>query len=318
MWYEIVFWILCGILGVAALFLLICLGCFLKVFYSPKRKPLGEGEYEYPPGDVYVPFYPQMKDWMERLRKLPHEDVSVTSFDGLTLRGAYYEYAPNSPVELLFHGYQGTAERDLSGAIDRCAALGRSMLIVNQRGSGPSDGRVITFGVKEKKDCLTWIDFAVKKFGKDRTLMIGGVSMGATTVLLASEETLPENVVSVMADCGFSSAKEIIKKVVREMGLPADMVYPFIRFGGIIFGGFDPNDSCPIESVKRAKTPVIFLHGDADDYVPYQMSVDMYAACNAPKKKLITLHGAGHGLAYPNNPDEYVEGLREFQEECGF
>ena len=102
------------------------------------------------------------------------------------------------------------------------------------------------------------------------------------------------------------------------MGLPADMVYPFIRFGGIIFGGFDPNDSCPIESVKRAKTPVIFLHGDADDYVPYQMSVDMYAACNAPRKKLVTLAGAGHGLAYPNNPDEYVEGLREFQEECGF
>ena len=51
MWYEIVFWILCGILGVAALFLLICLGCFLKVFYSPKRKPLGEA--------VRKPFKPE-------------------------------------------------------------------------------------------------------------------------------------------------------------------------------------------------------------------------------------------------------------------
>ena len=318
MWYDYLFIALYILAGLAVLFLLACFLCFLKIFYSPKRKTLKDGEYDYPPGDVYVPFYPQMKSWMEKLRSMPHEEVSVTSFDGLTLRGAYYEYAPDAPVELLFHGYQGTAERDLSGAIDRCFALQRSMLIINQRASGNSDGRVITFGIKERKDCMTWVDFAVKKFGADRTLMIGGVSMGGSTVLMASMEQFPKNVVSVMADCPFSSAKDIIKKVVKDMGLPADMVYPFIKIGAKIFGGFDLDETSPMQAVQHSTLPVIFLHGDADDFVPYQMSVDMYAACNAPKKKLVTLHGAGHGLAYPNNPDEYVEGLRQFQEECGF
>ena len=316
-WYEIVLLISGIVVGIALLAVLLALICFLKVFYSPKRKPLGEDEYHFPPGKVYEPYYEELLAWMRDLRTRPHEDVSIASFDGLTLRGKYYEYAPDAPVELLFHGYQGYAERDLSAAVERCAALGRSALLIDQRGSGSSDGSVITFGILERKDCLAWIDFATQKFGKERKLFIGGVSMGAATVMMAAGEELPENVVCVMADCGYSSAKKIIKKVVREMHLPADMVYPFIRLGAKLFGKFDLEETSPIEAVKRAKKPLILLHGDEDDFVPFSMSEEVFAVCPTPKK-LARIAGAGHGLAYPKDKDGYVNALREFQEECGF
>ncbi len=316
-WYEIIL-LISGILaGIVLLLLLFAWICFLIVFYSPKRKPLKEGEFDFPPGKVYEPYYEEMLAWMKDLRARPHEDVSITSFDGLTLRGKYYEYAPDAPVELLFHGYQGHAERDLSAAVERCAALGRSALLIDQRGSGTSDGKVITFGILERKDCLAWVDFATKKFGKDKKLFIGGVSMGAATVMMAAGEELPDNVVCVMADCGYSSAKEIIKKVVREMRLPADLVYPFIRLGAKLFGKFNLEETSPIEAIQRAKKPLILLHGDEDDFVPFQMSADVFAVCPT-QKKLVPIQGAGHGLAYPKDKDGYVNALREFQEECGF
>ena len=316
-WYEIVGLLIGIAAGVGFVTIFMALFCFLKVFYSPKRKPLKDNEFNYPPGKEYEPFYEQMTVWMKDIRSRPQEAVSVTSFDGLTLRGVYYEYSPDSPVELLFHGYQGTAERDLSGGVERCFALGRSVVLIDHRGSGKSDGHVLTFGAKERKDCLTWIDFATQKFGKERPLIIGGISMGAATVLLAAGEELPENVVCVMADCGYSSAEEIIKKVVREMRLPADMVYPFIKLGAKLFGKFNIDEASPIEAVKHSKTPIVFLHGDADTYVPYEMSARMYEAC-ASKKKLVPIHGAGHGLAFPVDKQAYIQGLKDFQDECGF
>lgn len=316
-WYEIVGMLVGIAVGIGCLVILVSLFCFLKVFYSPTRKPLKDDEFEYPPGKVYEPFYEQMTEWMKDLRSRPHEVVSVTSYDGLTLRGAYYEYAPDAIVEILFHGYQGTSERDLSGAIERCFALGRSVLLADHRGSGKSDGHVLTFGAKERKDCQTWVEFATQKFGKERPLVVGGISMGGATVLLAAGDGLPDNVVCVMADCSYSSAREVIKKVVHEMRLPADMVYPFIKLGAKIFGGFNLDEAAPLEAVKHSKTPIVFIHGEADDYVPYEMSVRMHEACNSPKK-LVSIHDAGHGLAFPVNKQAYIQGLKDFQDECGF
>jgi pimeloyl-ACP methyl ester carboxylesterase len=248
---------------------------------------------------------------------MPHEKVEIKSYDGLTLRGSYYEYAPDATVELLFHGYRGNAERDLCGGIERCFALGRSVIIIDQRGGGKSDGHVITFGNREHRDCLAWIDYATKRFGKDRKLVIGGVSMGAATVMMAAGTDLPDNVVCVMADCGYSSTKEIIIKVIKQIKLPVFPFYHLIRLGGILWGGFDIEKNSPMEAVKRTRVPVVFIHGDTDNFVPYDMSVRLYEAC-VSKKKMVTIHGAGHGLAFPMDRQGYVDALREFEQECGF
>lgn len=285
------------------------------VFKMPKRKALGEREYDLPPGDIYEPFYPQMKNWVDSIRSMDRERVAITSFDGLKLRGYYYEYSPDSPLELIFHGYGGNAERDLSGGVERCFALGRSVILIDQRGAGESEGRICSFGINERRDCLAWIEFANQKFGNKRPIIIGGISMGAATVMMASGENLPDNVVCVMADCGYSSQEKIIKKVVREMKLSPNLIYPFIKLGAKLFGGFNLEETSPVEAVARSKTPTVFIHGDKDDFVPFDMSVECFNACKA-KKKIVTIEGAGHGLAFPVNREKYVESLRDFEDEA--
>lgn len=303
--------------AVVLIALLTSLICFLKVFYSPRRKVYGPGEYDLPPGREYEPYYPQIRGWIDEIRARDDRvDLSIKSFDGLVLRGYYYEYSENSPIELLFHGYGGNSERDLSAGVRRCAALGRSCVLIDQRAAGRSDGNVISFGINERRDCLAWINYVKERY-PNRPIIIGGISMGAATVMLASGLELPDEVVCVMADCGFSSAKMIIKKVVTEMHLPADLLYPFIKLGARIYGGFDLEADSPIEAVSRSGTPTVFIHGDADGFVPHAMSEELFGACKA-QKDLVTIEGAEHGLAYPKNPEKYVESLREFEKRCGF
>ena len=93
------------------------------------------------------------------------------------------------------------------------------------------------------------------------------------------------------------------------------IIYPFIKLGAKLYGGFDIEETSPIEAVARSKTPTIFIHGDVDSFVPHSMSVECFNAC-ASTKKIVTIEGAGHGLAFPVNPTKYVESLREFQEEA--
>ena len=306
-----------AVLFVAIIVLLASYICFRMVFLLKPSKVCKKGEYDLPPGEIYEAYYPQMRKWIDSIREMNRESVEITSFDGLKLRGYYYEYSPTSPLELIFHGYGGNSERDLSGGVERCFALGRSVILIDQRGAGRSKGKICSFGVNERKDCLEWINFATKKFGKDRPIIIGGVSMGAATVMMASGEDLPSNVVCVMADCGYSSQKEIISKVVREMKLPPSIIYPFIKLGAKIYGGFNLEETSPIEAVARSKTPIVFIHGDKDDFVPHSMSVDCFNATKA-QKKMVTIEGAGHGLAYPVGPKKYVESLHDFEVECNF
>ena len=227
-----------GILGgILFLVLLTSYVCFLLTFYAPKKK-LKE-EFELPPGKIYEPYRETMMNWNRETRQLPCKEVSITSFDGLTLYGKYYEFSSDAPIELMFHGYRGSAERDLCGGVQRCFALGRSCLLVDQRTSGKSGGRVITFGVKESRDCLKWIDYIIENINKDAKIIITGISMGAATVTIAAGEKLPKNVIAALADCGYTSAKSIIKKVIKDLKLPPNIMYPFVKFGARIYGGFD-------------------------------------------------------------------------------
>lgn len=307
-----VVWIVLGVVIVLALMIvLISYLCFRMAFYSPDRPAVPSDAIDTPEGAAYEEFRQDMEKWARDLRAMPHEEMSITSFDGLTLRGKFYEYAPNAPIELMFHGYRGTAERDLSGGVVRCFQLGRSALLVDQRGCSDSEGNVISFGINEHRDCLAWLDFAIQRFGKDVKIILTGISMGASTVLMVSDKDLPPNVLGILADCGFSSAKDIIKKVIRQMGLPADVGYPFVKLGAKLFGHFDLEACSAVEAVKNATVPVIFFHGDGDDYVPCEMSRINYEACTA-KKKLVIIPRAGHGLSYPVAPDIYLNALREF------
>ena len=295
--------------GVGIVVLAIAYVCYRMAFYVPPRKA-GEQTKPLPLGEIYAPYLSQMKLWKEEMDNLPHEQLQVTSFDGLTLYGNFYEYAPGAPIELMFHGYRGSAQRDLCGGVQRCFALERSALVVDQRCCGRSEGKTITFGICERRDCMTWLKLMEEKF-PDRKFILCGISMGASTVMMMADEELPSNVVGILADCGYSSARAIIQKVIKDMHLPPKLSYPFVKLGARVFGGFDLEEKTPLAALKNSRLPVIFFHGQGDDFVPCDMSREAYDACTS-RKQLVTVPGAGHGLAYLSDPDTYLKELRAF------
>ncbi len=305
----ILFWIISGICFVVAIILTISYICFRMAFFVNRKNQIRG--FSLPVGKIYEEHSDIMRSWAEEVKNMPYEQFYITSFDGLKLSGKYYEYSKGAPIELMFHGYRGSAERDLCGGVQRCFKLGRNALLVDQRGIGESEGNVITFGINERKDCLKWIDFLIKHFGQNVKIIICGISMGASTVLMAAGEELPSNVIGVLADCGYNSAKEIIKSVIEKLGLPKNLAYPFVKLGARIYGHFNLEETTPEAALKKCKIPVIFFHGDTDDFVPCEMSQKNYEAC-VSKKKLVTIKGAGHGLSYIIDPDLYLDSLKEF------
>ena len=305
------FWTILGIL----LFLLLAVVtisfiCFRMAFFSPRRRPSPDDPIQTPEGDIYDAFREQMEAWTREARAMPWKPHEITSFDGLRLTAKYFEYSPDSVIELMFHGYRGNAERDLSGGVQRCFSLGRSAFIVDQRGCGGSEGNVISFGVNEHRDCLRWLEYMEKTF-PGRKIILTGISMGASTVMSCADKDLPESVIGILADCGYDSAENIIKKVIRGMGLPAGPAYPFVKLGARLFGRFDLEEVSPLKALPGAKVPVIFFHGEDDDFVPCDMSRHCYDVC-ASRKRLVTIPGAGHGLSYPVEPERYLKEAGDF------
>ena len=294
--------------------------CFRMAFYSPKRKQEKKTKskvcYNVPVGDEYAAFREDFRVWREAVSAMPCDNVEIKSYDGLTLHARYYEYAPGAPLEIMFHGYRGDAFRDLCGGVERCFKLGHNTLIVDHRACGESEGSVITFGYKERMDCLNWINYSINRFGKDLKILITGISMGGATVLMASGEELPENVVGIIEDCSYTTTKEMICKTIKGMHLPVKLAYPFVRLGGIIWGDFDPDLSSPIEAVKRATVPIMFIHGESDNFIPLSMCDELYEACPTPKMRL-TVKGAGHGLSFPKDQESYYKAVREFKQMIG-
>ncbi|MBQ7906790.1 MAG: alpha/beta hydrolase [Clostridia bacterium] len=305
------------IIGVLAFlligFILAFVIAFNLTFKTKKRKVFDSADaYELPKMAMVTPYVDDLRRWIKLAFDTPHTDVEIRSFDGLTLRGKYYEYQKGAPVEIVIHGYRSEGVRDMSAAIERCFEIGHSLLLVDQRGCGSSDGNVITFGIFERYDCLKWIDFLIEYLGKDVEIILCGVSMGASTALLASGEKLPKNVKYVLADCGYSDNPTIIKKIVKEMHLPVSIFYPIIKASARLFGGFELEQASPLEAVKNAKIPIILIHGAADDFVPCEMSRRVYEACGSPLKRLVEIEGAGHGVAYPTDKEKYVKALEGF------
>ncbi len=302
-------WIALGVIAfILLLSLIIAYICYKRIFYSPRRT----GECRLPVGEVYEKYHQQMSEYIERARNTPHKDAEITSFDGLTLRGKYFEYAKDAPIEIMFHGYRGSAERDMSGGVFRAFAVGHSALIVDQRACGRSDGKVISFGVNESADCLKWIEFVNKSINSEAKIVLTGVSMGAATVMNCAGQDLPDNVIGVLADCGYTAPSDIIKKVMRDMHLPANLLYPFARLGARLFGNFKLEGKKPIDAIKKCTLPIIFYHGDQDDFVPYEMSKRNFDACFSEYKRLITIEGAAHALCYITSKEKYENTLREF------
>lgn len=308
---DTVLTVLIAIAITAILFFAVVFFCFYITFYSSKRQKTASEEYPLPRGKEYEPYHDAMLEWIKQVRTYPYEELVITSFDGLKLHGKYYECKPGAPIELMFHGYRGSSERDLCGGVQRAFMLTHNVVLVDQRASMSSDGHVISFGINESRDCHAWVRCIIERFGPSVQIILTGISMGASTVLIASGSPLPENVIGVLADCGYSTAKDIIKQVIRKIGLPVKLLYPLVKLSAKIFGCFNLEETSPLDAIKNCHVPVIFFHGDADNLVPWEMSQVNYNACTS-RKKLVLVSGAGHGLSFPADQETYLRELEEF------
>ena len=249
------------------------------------------------------------KELIEKLSSLPYEDIYITGHGGVKLHAKFYEAKKNAPVAIQFHGYKSLSTRDFCGGALECLAMGQSVLLVDQRAHAESRGRVITFGIKERRDAVLWISYAVERFGSDTPIFLYGISMGAATVLMASELNLPESVAGIVADCPYSSIGGIIRTVCKNRGLPSRLLYPFIWLGALIFGGFAINKS-PLSAVRRTDIPILLIHGEGDTFVPISMSDELAEAGKTIEYRRIP--NATHGLSMLYDRDAYLAALNEF------
>ena len=241
----------------------------------------------------------------------PHEQVAITSFDGLRLCGRYYHHRDGAPVMLVFHGYRSMTLRDSTGGYYLSRKMGFNVLAVDQRSHGKSEGHVISFGIMERHDCMSWVSYISERFGKDTPIVLTGLSMGAATVVMATALPLPPNVICVLADCPYSSPKEIICKVCNDEGFPSTVAYPFIKLAAKVFGGFDLEAASAVHAAGESKIPILLLHGDDDRFVPWDMSLKIHNSSNGCTE-LELFAGAGHGLSYTMWPKRYEQVCYDF------
>lgn len=282
---------------------------FRLVFRHPlKERP---GVYDIPESDLYKSYRDKMTECVKDMEETPFESVSILSADGCRLYGRLYSIKKDAPLVLFFHGYHGVFAWDGYGFFKICKKYGMNILLVDERAHGKSEGKAITFGIKERYDCKLWTEYAAERFGKDTDIFLAGVSMGAATVMMASNLGLPENVKGIVADCGYSEPAAILKETVRKLNFPVKPVYWLINLSAKIFGHFNLEETTALEAVKRLQIPILFIHGGQDSVVPLSMCDMLYESCPGEKKKVV-IEGADHANSALTDFSAYEKAVREF------
>jgi fermentation-respiration switch protein FrsA (DUF1100 family) len=250
---------------------------------------------------------------------VPHEDVGITSHDGLALKGWFLPVnGAGNPVGsttmIVAHGYGGHP-RQISGITKVLYEhSGYNILLPSARGCGDSQGDYMGFGWLDRLDYLRWIDWVKERTASSGpvSIILYGISMGGATVLMTAGESLPPEVKVVIEDCGYTSVHDELRHQMK-------LQYHFLneglvkRVSGICKqkAGYSFEEASTLNQVKKITVPVFFIHGDADTFVPFEMGPALYEACTAPKE-LYVAKGAGHGEACGNDPQEYKWRITQF------
>lgn len=236
------------------------------------------------------------------------QDIYVQSHDGLKLHGLWVPAEDAKGTILLAHGYRSTMLIDFHMVYETYHNLGMNLLLPEQRAHGKSEGKYITFGVKESKDMLRWLEFHNQTFGK-LPVILSGISMGASTIMYMADRRLPDNVRGIIVDCGFTSPKEILKSVFKRVThLPAAPSIFVADLFARIFAGFSLNEKDSRKTLARNRLPIIMIHGTDDGFVPCEMTRQGYAACTGQKQMLL-VDGADHGHSFLRAQDAYTESI---------
>lgn len=258
----------------------------------------------------------QYKDFMEERKSYmlaqTHEDVWIESEDGLKLHGTWFPVGDKKKVVICFHGYTSQGMNDYIGLSGYYLKRGYSMLLVDERAHGQSEGEYVGFGCLDRKDAMRWIDWVLKECGEEAQILLHGTSMGASTVLMASGLKLPLQVKGIVSDCAFTSPKYVFTHVLHTMyHLPA---FPMIQIADRVNkkkAGYGLDECNAAREVQKATVPILFIHGEADTFVPYRMCGEIYENCASPKQ-MLSVPGAAHAESYYKDTAAYEQALDTF------
>lgn len=246
------------------------------------------------------------------LESTEHEQVEITAQDGTLLVGHWYCPENAKRIIVAMHGWRSTWSQDFGAIAPFWFENDCAVLFAEQRGQGNSGGDYMGFGLLERYDCLDWIGWINERTEGKLPIYLGGVSMGATTILMTAGFELPENVKGIVADCAFTSPHAIWKHVVENnFHLPyglysraaKDLCRRRIRV--------ESDSYSTQKALQKCSVPVMFIHGTDDHFVPIEMTYENYKVCSAPKQ-LFIVPGAEHGMSYLVDKDGYENAVKQF------
>lgn len=246
------------------------------------------------------------------LLQMPSTTVAIRSFDGLELLGHLVKCEHPQRLIIAFHGWRSTWARDFCMVAPFWNSHNCTVLYVEQRAQGSSEGDYMTFGLLERKDCLAWANWADSQ-NLGLPIYLSGISMGATTVLMAAGEDLPESIKGIQADCGFTSPKAIMRHVsannLHLPDTPARRLFTEVSFRRRLHQGLSSYST--VTAMEHCRVPVLFVHGTDDSFVPIEMTYENCRACAAPHR-LVVVPGAAHGMSYVLEPETCQEAMLSF------
>lgn len=244
------------------------------------------------------------------------KNVTIMSDDGLKLYASLL-MCPNSKNFVIgSHSLFGCGINDFAPLSEFYHNLGFNMLLPDHRTQGKSEGEYVSFGAFEKNDLIKWIYYILDRFGSDSKIILHGVSMGATTSLLAGSMNLPDNVKAIISDCAFTDPISFLKYQLGRHHLPANFILNPL-FTKIISKyvekcvGINICNVNTIDSLKKSSIPILFIHGDQDDIVPVDMCYKNFEACNSEKKMLI-VKNATHAKSHYIDTTSYESAVKDY------
>ena len=240
------------------------------------------------------------------------EELTITSFDGLTLYGYLLRGNPEEIV-ICVHGYKSGMQYDYCDKIQIYQERGSTVLLLNDRAHGKSEGIYLGFSEHDKRDVQKWVELINQMYDNPR-IYLHGLSMGGATVIHCADMKL-ENVAGIIDDCGFDSILNITKYLMKDVfHLPYFPFGDLAWFWSVIITGVSFNTSMGEDCVRNTDIPILFIHGKDDHYVPYYMSQMMYDACSS-KKELLLVENCGHAAAYMIAPKEYTAAVNRLMDD---
>ena len=242
--------------------------------------------------------------------KFTFETLSLISKDGLKLVGHFLGNSTDK-LAIIVHGY-GADYREMQLYTKYFVEKNYNILAVENRAHGNSEGKMIGMGWLDRLDLIQWINLMLEK-NPNYQIVLMGLSMGASTVCMASGEKLSKNVKAIISDCAYVNAFEEFRYVFNHRThLPA---FPLLNIFNMYTKSvykFDMKKADASVQVKKSKTPILFIHGDKDSFVPTENVHKLYAAAPEGLKQIYIAKDAEHAMSYPSNEIEYERQLNLF------